>query len=123
MAGFLVVLLLIRYNNNEGEGASGRRNGMTLSSLQRYILRTCYLERRKLSRQKLLAFYSVGKKIPSLKDQIDSITKSLERLIARGLMVGLGEKTAERFFIREIRLTPVGRRIAKTLFGNQQKLI
>lgn len=123
MAGFLVVRPLIRYTNSEGGGASGRRNGMTLSNLQRYILRTCYLERRKLSRQKLLLFYSTGKKQPSKKDQIDSITKSLERLITRGLMAGLGEKTAERFFIREVRLTPVGRRKAKTLFGNQQRLI
>lgn len=76
-----------------------------------------------MPRQKLLSFYGGRKTVPSVKDQNDSVTKSLERLITRGLLIGWGEKTAERFFIRDIRLTPMGRRAAKKLFGNQQRLI
>jgi hypothetical protein len=50
------------------------------------------------------------------------MTKSLERLIDKGLMIGYGRRTPEKWFIDEIRLTDVGKKAARKLLGQQQKL-
>ncbi len=50
------------------------------------------------------------------------VTKALERLIARGLATGYGVKTAKKWYITSIRLTPAGRREARRLRGEQQRL-
>jgi len=94
---------------------------MRLSPLQSYILRFCYSAKSpRVNRTPFSAFYSNPAKRPA--DITDVITKSLERLIGRGLLVGYGERTAEKWFIRDVRLTPAGRRTAKSLFGRQQRL-
>jgi len=94
---------------------------MRLSSLQRYILKYC-LENQGAAMQKkdLVAYYSHKK----IKKEIvtNDITKSVERLIERELITGFGKKTARKWFITEVSLTPKGKRTAKTLFGKQQKL-
>jgi len=96
---------------------------MRLSALQKFILQECYFEKKKrLNRQKLTNFYNKKKKVPKEEDQVSVITKSLERLIKRGLLVGYGVRTPEKWFIKEIRLTVRGRKVAKELFGKQQKL-
>jgi len=95
---------------------------MRLSILQKYILHQCYLEKKKLNRSRLTKFYNNKKKSPKKEDQINIITKSIERLIERGLLVGYGVRTPEKWFIREIRLTRKGMKIAKELMGQQQKL-
>ncbi|MFA5076322.1 MAG: hypothetical protein WC480_02800 [Patescibacteria group bacterium] len=105
---------------------------MRLSVLQKYILRQCYFEQKKLNRDKLTAFYNnqtayvataVVKKVkPKREDQVNIITKSIERLIERGLLVGYGIRTTDKWFIREIKLTRVGLKVARGLLGSQQKL-
>ncbi|MEK7167621.1 MAG: hypothetical protein AAB791_01310 [Patescibacteria group bacterium] len=91
---------------------------MTLSKLQKYILRQG-LEGR-VSKNILEKFYLKEPRPP--KDKLDVITKSAERLIKRGLIKGVGIKTAERWFIRELILTPSGIKQAKLLLGRQIKL-
>ena len=94
---------------------------MRLSALQKYILRQCYFEKKKLNRDKLIKFYNKQKK-PKPDDQVNIITKSLERLINKGLLVGYGMRTPEKWFIKEVRLTRKGLKTAKELLGKQQKL-
>ncbi|MEK7139080.1 MAG: hypothetical protein AAB817_00070 [Patescibacteria group bacterium] len=95
---------------------------MVISPLQRYILRAGLTSRHAVPRSVCLGFYRGRTKVPRPKDQVDAVTKSIERLITRGLVVGYGEKTAERLFITSIKITPAGRRLARASFGRQQKL-
>jgi len=95
---------------------------MRLSSLQKYILKRGYYWRGKFNRSQLIDFYSNGKKVPKKEDQVNIITKSVERLIDRGLFTGYGVRTTEKWFIREIKITKVGLKVAKGLMGRQQKL-
>lgn len=53
---------------------------------------------------------------------MNSITVSLDRLIKKGLLVGFGEITKEKVYIDKIRLTRLGREIAKKLLGEQKSL-
>lgn len=50
------------------------------------------------------------------------ITQSIERLIKRDLVVGFGEITSEKQFIKEIKITSEGRRAAKKLLGEQMRI-
>ena len=103
---------------------------MRLSKLQKYILLQCFDKKySKLDRAGLVNFYNSYKKKPGSakaglkKDiQINSITVSLDRLIKKGLLVGFGEITKEKIFIDKIRLTRLGRVVAKKLLGEQKKL-
>lgn len=95
---------------------------MRLSSLQKYILKECYNEGGRKKRDTLTAFYVQEKDSPKPHEQVKIVTQSIERLIEKGLMVGYGMRTPEKWFIREIKLTPFGRRIAKKLMGEQQRL-
>ncbi len=91
---------------------------MTLSALQKYILRECYgYGKSKVPRQPFTRFYT-----KSVHPNADSITVSLERLIDRGLLIGFGRRTPKKWFIEEVKLTPLGRKIAKQSFGKQQQL-
>lgn len=90
---------------------------MRLSALQRFILRECYGQRK--SRNDRKAFLKFYRSRPP-KDATDSITKSLERLIDKGLMIGYGRRTPKKWFIQEVSLTPLGRKIAKLTLGQQQ---
>ena len=121
---------------------------MRLSLLQKYILKRCYLEGGKIKRDGLNSFYCQTserransfalpsecryqrdgtlylsqKRAPQVSERVKIITQSLERLIARGLMVGYGVRTSEKWFIKEIRLTAQGKKEAKRVLGEQQKL-
>ena len=93
---------------------------MRLSPLQRYILRESYQRRHlRIARKSFGDFYT--KHTPPQSVQ-DSVTKSLERLIDKGLMIGFGRRTPEKWFIEEVRLTVSGRRLAKQALGVQQRL-
>lgn len=94
---------------------------MRLSLLQKYILRQCYLGGGKIKRDNLINFY-LKKDTPRKDEQIKIITQSLERLIERGLMIGYGVRTQEKWFIKEIKLTPLGKKQVKKLLGEQQRL-
>lgn len=93
---------------------------MPLSRLQRFIL-TEILESRvdRFPRQRIAAFYRDRSRKP--KDLEGVITKSLERLIDKELLVGYGRRTPHKWFIDELRLTAKGRRVARQLLGEQQQ--
>ena len=96
---------------------------MTLSNLQKFILRQGLGSRQaRISKRVILNFYSTEKNPPQPEDRIKIITKSVERLISRGLAKGLGIKTKEKWFIKEVILTPTGKRKARELLGRQQKI-
>lgn len=96
---------------------------MRLSPLQKYILKSCYVNSAKvISRAGFARFYETQKQGPKAGDVVNIITKSLESLIDKGMMVGYGVRTPEKWYIKEVRLLPAGRRTAKKLFGEQQSL-
>lgn len=96
---------------------------MRLSPLQKYILRTCYLTPpRAVGRSGFARFYDKQEKKPKGQDIMNIITKSLESLIDKGFMVGYGVRTPQKWYIKEVKLLPVGRRTARKLLGEQQML-
>lgn len=121
---------------------------MRLSSLQKYILLQCYFNKdKKYSKKDLSKFYfqasEGGAKTKFLPSRASAektalglynknqkkpknfkkiITKSIERLIIKELMIGYGEHTPHKWYVKEIKLTPKGRRVAKKLRGEQQEL-
>jgi len=94
---------------------------MRLSGLQRFALVECYTRRTtRLPRKAVHAFY---KSMPKQPEHVqDVVTKSLESLIDKGVLVGYGRRTPKKWFIDEIRLTPTGRRLARKLLGEQLPL-
>lgn len=93
---------------------------MRLSALQRYVLRECYqYAKPRVPRQIFTNFY---KKPAATAIVTDSITMSLERLIDRGMLIGFGRRTPRKWFIEEVKLTPLGRRTARASYGKQQQL-
>jgi hypothetical protein len=95
---------------------------MRLSKLQKYILLSVYGTKGQFKRNQFFRFYNKQKKSPKKEDQHGIITKSLERLIDKGLMIGYGRRTPEKWFIDEVCLTSKGKREARKLFGKQQAL-
>lgn len=95
---------------------------MRLSSLQKYILTAAREAKGKFGRERLMKFYAEGSDGPSHKEQMDAVTKALERMIDRELMTGYGVRTPHKWFIKEIKLTPKGRKLAKKIYGEQQSL-
>lgn len=94
---------------------------MGISNLQRYILLACAFANGRVGRAKFSPFYATGK-APKNRDQVNAITVSLERLIDRHFLIGYGMRTSRKWFIREVSLTPKGRKIARLLLGKQQEL-
>ena len=95
---------------------------MRLSSLQKFILTECYARKGRVTKKILLHHYDKQKDQPSEKDQVNTVTKSVESLIDQGLMVGYGVRTPKKWYIEEVRLMPKGRRVARKLLGEQQEL-
>lgn len=94
---------------------------MRLSSLQKFILQECYGEKGTLKRNRLLSFYAKQKTKPKKDDQQKTVTKSLERLIDKELLIGFGRRTPHKWFIVEIKLSAKGRKVTRTLMGQQQQ--
>lgn len=94
---------------------------MRLSDLQKYILASCHGAGGRCGRKRMITYYETRKK-PSHKDQVDAVTKTLERLIDRGFLVGYGVRTPKKWYIKDVRLTLAGRKIVRLLRGTQQKL-
>jgi len=93
---------------------------MRLSLLQRHVLQVCFFARGKVAGGPFHKFYDGKEAKP--KDVVDTVTKTLERLIDKGLLTGIGVRTPKKWYIKEVRLTPLGRRVAKKLQGEQQRL-
>ncbi len=96
---------------------------MRLSNLQKFILLECLNAKTgRILRGRLNRFYDKIKKKPQEKLMTKIITQSAERLIDKELMVGFGERTPHKWYIKEIKLTAIGRRVAKKLLGEQMEL-
>jgi hypothetical protein len=95
---------------------------MKLSHLQKYILGLGYAEKGKFGRGKILRFYEKQKRPPKMEGRVNIVTKSLERLIDKGFLIGYGVRTPKKWFIKEIKLTAAGRRAARGLRGKQAPL-
>jgi len=89
------------------------------SLLQRHILKECFARKgQKVGRRFFNTFYPApdatrrygagADKKAKAKDQINAITKCLERLIDTGLLIGYGTRTPKKWFIREVKLTKLG---------------
>ncbi|MFH1236389.1 MAG: hypothetical protein V1685_05670 [Parcubacteria group bacterium] len=96
---------------------------MRLSSLQKYILRECHGVKGAYKRNRLSVFYAKQKDAPKGEDQQNTITKSLERLIDKELLIGLGRRTPHMWFIDDIKLTAKGKKVARHLLGEQQSFV
>lgn len=96
---------------------------MRLSDLQKYILKSIWQAGYNCqNRRELEDYYKDRSHPPSEEQRIKIITRSLERLIDKGLLIAYGHKTQEKFFIEEVKLTIQGRRVARELVGKQMKL-
>jgi hypothetical protein len=89
----------------------------------------CLGAREKVLRGKLLDFYKKRKgkertrAFPTKKDQIDIISRSINRLIDKGLLTGYGKRTATKWFFTFVKLTPQGKKAALKIYkARQQKL-
>lgn len=92
-----------------------------LSRLQRFLLETACVRSGRVSRQAFDPFFGPQSRL-STTARVKMITQTMERVIMRGFMVGYGVRTAEKWYIKEVRLTPLGRRLARRLAGEQQRL-
>lgn len=96
---------------------------MKISKLQKFILVTAYTSRaKKITRRGFDKFYKDQKKKPKKDDVKNIITKSIERLIDKEMLIGYGRRTPHKWFINDIQLTVKGRKTAKKMLGEQQKL-
>lgn len=93
---------------------------MHLSSLQQHILVSCFLEGGKVERSVFHQFYSKQTKKSAEKYQEGIITKSLERLIDKELMIGYGRRTPHKWFITHVRLTKLGVKKAMEVLEQKQ---
>jgi hypothetical protein len=96
---------------------------MKLSALQKYILIECLTTSEKMLRGKFREYYQNKKNKPKLKDQNDIVNKSINKLIDKGLLVGFGRRTSEKWFFTFVKLTPKGKKKSMEIFkSKQQKL-
>ena len=94
---------------------------MRLSHLQEFILKTSYENHAaRIHRRAFLSYYQLAPASERTGDIHGVLTRSLERLIDRELMVGYGRRTPHKWFIDEVRLTSKGSGMAKKLMGEQQ---
>lgn len=95
---------------------------LALSPLQKFILKECMNGSVVIKREGFKKFYSKQAKPPKVEDQQNALTKSLERLIDRGYLIGFGRRTPKKWYIVEVKLTPRGRRKGRSLLGQQQRI-
>lgn len=94
--------------------------GIQLSRVQKAILLACFPMRGVVDRARFGR--RAERTMTRAKDPMDGMTKVLERLIARGLLIGMGTRTRSRWYITHVRLTVEGRTVARRLVGTQQQL-
>jgi len=95
---------------------------MRLSGLQKYILGQCYLNKNGLAaKADFYGFYPKKEFEENKKNIQDIVNKSLESLVAKDLLVAFGHKTAQKWFINKVKLTPGGKRAAKEIIKSKQR--
>jgi predicted DNA-binding protein YlxM (UPF0122 family) len=93
---------------------------MRLSSLQKYILSRCCLNKGGGIKAEFYDFYAKENNI-SRKAVHDIIHKSLESLVSKDLLVAYGKKTKEKWFIHKVKLTSRGQKTAKKIIKERQR--
>ncbi len=91
---------------------------LRLSKLQKHILLECYFSSGKIDFKGIVKSYK-GRASKNIKG---IITKSLERMIKKELLSAVAKKTSHKLFIKEIKLTNLGRRLVKKILNQRQKL-
>ena len=74
-----------------------------------------------MDRKKFREFYAKQEKVANEKYQESNVTKSMERLIDKGLLIGFGRRTPRKWFITNVKLTRKGREMAKLVLRERQK--
>jgi len=94
---------------------------MIFSPLQQYILKECYGRTgKKIDRKIFVNFYAKNSKA-KIELHTKIITKSIERLISREMLVGYGIRTAKRWFISGVKMTGPGRKKWQKFLNRKQK--
>ncbi len=95
---------------------------MRLSGLQKYILAQCYSSKNSLCPKANFYGFYLKKEFDKNKKGIqDIIHRSLESLVAKDLLIAFGRKTAKKWFINKVKLTPGGKRTAKEIIKQRQR--
>lgn len=92
------------------------------SKLQRYILLSALSQKKLLTREEIRGFYGDYKIKSKTKDAEDAITKSIDRLISRGFIIGFGYKTSRKWYNKSVKLTSLGKKSTRELLGKQLTL-
>ena len=93
---------------------------MKFSLLQKFILMQSLLQGGKIERSAFRRFYGKQTKKTKEKYQENIITKSLEHLIDRELMIGYGRRTPHKWFVTQVSLTKKGAKIGQNLLEEKQ---
>lgn len=93
---------------------------MRLSFLQKFILLACLDRGGKIERNLFRQFYNKQIKKAKKNYQESIITKSLEHLIDRELMIGYGKRTPHKWFITHVKLTKKGAKVSQILLEEKQ---
>jgi len=94
---------------------------MIFSPLQQYILKECYAGNNEEVSRKLFVRFYVKNTRTTKNSQVKIITKSIERLIDREMLVGFGIRTAKKWFIKEVKMTNPGRKEWQKYLNRKQK--
>ena len=92
---------------------------MRLSSLQKQVLLSCFEHGGRSTKRILDALHQSANTTASKKTAQSVVAKALENLIDKECVIGEGVRTPHKWYIRNVRLTAVGRRIARQLRGKQ----
>lgn len=86
---------------------------------QEYVLKACYKRKsQKMKKADLFDYFKIqDKKSKSYEAAHGRIIKTIDSLIKKGYLVGFGFRTQKEWHYREIKLTLIGKRKAKSLFG------
>ncbi len=92
---------------------------MRLSALQKQLVLLCLDRAAKCGRSVFDNVYEHDHPSAPRKTAQNVVTKALENLIDKGFLVGEGVRTPKRWYIKAVRLTAVGKKLARKLRGEQ----
>lgn len=93
-----------------------------LGKLQIYILKACFQKRgKRLSKKEIFGFYKIkDSKNKNYNKAHSTIIKTIRGLIKKGYLSGYGWRSPKEWHIREIKLTPRGRKVIKKILLSRQ---
>ena len=93
---------------------------MRLSKLQQFILEKCY-SNKSSTKADFYNYYTRQYLAKNKKIVQDVVHKSLESLTIKDLIAAYGKKTAKKWFIARVKLTPRGRKIIRQIIKSRQR--